>query len=268
MARHFSYQDSDFDLGFNLTEQPDPASFQMHTHSTMELYYFCRGGGVFHVEGSAYPLESGDVLLMDSSESHYIELDPTQPYERITLHFSPQVLMAIDPESILLRPFIDRKPGKQNLYKPHAFRGGSARHYFDTMMRPEHTRVAILAGLIPLLYEISGSFSSHHEEDSRSGDTVLYRIVRYLNKNLDSPITLDDICQKFYISKSQLCRAFRDSTGTTVKQYLTIKRLIMAKQRIDAGEQATHVYLQCGFNDYSSFYRAFVKHFGYAPTKG
>ena len=52
-----------------------------------------------------------------------------------------------------------------------------------------------------------------------------------------------------------------------MKHYLTVKRLVYARQRIEAGEPATHAYLACGFNDYSSFYRAYVKYFGTAPTK-
>ena len=134
-------------------------------------------------------------------------------------------------------------------------------------MQGDAPRISILAGLIPILHEIRSIFYSNANQDEPESDTMAYRIVRYLKKNLNNPITLDDICREFYISRSQLCRIFRDATGTTVKHYLTVKRLLNAKRRIDAGELATHIYLQCGFNDYSSFYRAYVKHFGCAPTE-
>ena len=105
------------------------------------------------------------------------------------------------------------------------------------------------------------------EDSGSDADPAAYRIIRYLNKHLEQPITLEDICHRFYISKSQLCRVFRAATGTTVRQYLTIKRLVKARQLIEAGERATHVSLQCGFNDYSSFYRAYSKHFHCAPSE-
>lgn len=269
MSAIYEYSDNDFGLSHTLTPQPDQAHFILHTHAKAEIYYFVKGSGVFHIEGSAYPLESGDLLLMQPTESHYIELDLTQSYERKVLHFNMEALASIDPQGHLLAPLLSRRPGKQNLYKSHRFRGGSCGHYFDTMMTSSpDPRTSIFAGLIPLLHELCRIQTDPDNDPDAAPDSVEYRILRYLNKNIEKPITLQDICQRFYISKSQLCRVFRGATGVTVKHYLTVKRLVRAKQLIDSGEQATHVYLKCGFNDYSSFYRAYVKYYGEAPTRG
>lgn len=253
--------------GHAVTPSPDPEKFRLHTHAKAELYYFIRGGGIFHIEGSSYPLEPGDLLVMQPAESHYIELDCSQVYERKMIHFDMAMLRAVDPKGTLLGPILDRPPGKQNLYKPYLFRGGSPEHYFDTMLHPEpDPGVSIYAGLVPLLHEMCAIKRGFAQEPEVAPDTVEYRILRYLNENLTQPITLQDVCQKFFISRSQLCRLFRGATGVTVKHYLTVKRLVYARQRIEAGEPATHVYHQCGFNDYSSFYRAYVKYFGAAPS--
>jgi AraC-like DNA-binding protein len=176
------------------------------------------------------------------------------------------ILKSLDPSGLLLAPLLDRKAGKQNLYKPYRFRGGSCEHYFHTMMSANpDPRVSIFAGLIPLLHELCGIQTQLKEEPDTEPDSVEYQILRYLNKNIDKQISLNDICQTYYISKSQLCRIFRNCTGVTVKQYLTVKRLVKAKQLIDTGEQPTHIYNQCGFSDYSSFYRAYSKYYGHSP---
>ena len=264
----YQYNDEDFNISHTLTPVPNPDDFKLHTHAVAELFYFCNGNGVFHVEGSDYILEPGDLLVLQPAEAHYIELDTSRPYERKVLHLNPDVLHYIDPDGILLQPLLNRKPGKQNLYKSYQFRGSSCEHYFDTMLiRGRQRTTHIFSGVIPLLHELllirENTIEVPEESDT---DTPVYRIIRYLNINLDKTITLDDICHRFYISKSQLCRIFRASTGTTVRQYLTIKRLLKARQLIDTGEHATHIYLRCGFNDYSSFYRAYRKHFGFAPS--
>lgn len=254
-------------VGHSRVERPDQSNFPLHTHAKAEIYYFIRGAGVFHIEGSAYPLEPGDLLVMQPAESHYIELDREQPYERKVLHFDMSMLRAVDPKGTLLAPLLDRPPGKQNLYKPFLFRGGSSEHYFDTMLSPApDPHVSVYAGLVPLLHELCALKSRLSREPEVAPDTVEYRILQYLNENITQPITLQDICQKFFISRSQLCRLFRGATGVTVKHYLTVKRLVYARQRIEGGEPATHAYLACGFNDYSSFYRAYVKYFGSAPS--
>ena len=268
MSMFYKYSDPDFSLSHSLTEAPDPDHFFLHTHPKAELYYFIKGSGVFHIEGSAYKLEPGDFLLMRPTESHYIELDLAQPYERKVLHFNMDILKSLDPEGLLLAPMLDRKAGKQNLYKPYRFRGGNCEHYLHTMMSANpDPRVSIFAGLVPLLHELCCIQAQLKEEPDTEPDSVEYRILRYLNKNIDKQISLDDICQQYYISKSQLCRIFRNCTGVTVKHYLTVKRLVKAKQLLDAGGQPTHIYSMCGFNDYSSFYRAYRKYYGLSPAQ-
>ena len=267
MYKRYQYDDEDFGLSHSYSPVPDQSRFVLHTHERAELYYFVSGTGVFHIEGNDYPLQSGDLLVMQSAESHYIELDKTAPYERIVLHFDLNVLDSIDPSGLLRKPFLDRQPGKQNLYPAERFRGGSCEHYFHTMMNPNpDPRVSIFAGLIPLLCELCRLQRDSEQAPTLEQDSAAYRIIQYLNENMETNISMEDICQKFYLSKSQLCRIFREATGVTVKQYLNAKRLVQAKQRIDAGELPTYVYLRCGFNDYSSFYRAYVKYYGVSPT--
>ena len=260
----FSYGDGDFSLTHSRTEQPDPATFRMHTHPKIELLYFEKGRGIFRAEGNEYSLESGDLLVMQPAESHYITPNPKYAYERKVLHFGADTLRAIDPEGQLLRCVVNRKPGKGNLYRAKDFTGGSCAPYFDRMLSPfGDTRVNIFAGLIPLLAEMSQIHQTRTED--APNDTRISQIIRYINANLEKPLTLDGLCEDFFLSKTQLCRLFKEATGTTAWQYITTKRLMKAVQKMDAGEKPTHIFAQCGFSDYSNFYRAYVKHFGHAP---
>lgn len=262
----FSYQDGDFSLTHSRTEQPDPSTFRMHTHPKIELLYFEKGRGIFRAEGNEYSLESGDLLVLQPAESHYITPSSKHLYERKVLHFSADTLHAVDPDGQLLRCVFNRKPGRSNLYRAKDFTGGSCAPFFDRMLSSfGDTRVNIFAGLIPLLAEMS-QIQQTRAEDLQN-DTQISRIIRYINNNLEKPLSLDGLCETFYLSKPQLCRLFKSATGTTAWQYITTKRLIRAVQKIEAGEKPTSVYAQCGFSDYSNFYRAYIKHFGHAPSE-
>ena len=46
-----------------------------------------------------------------------------------------------------------------------------------------------------------------------------------------------------------------------------MKRIVLAKNMIMNGTPATEVYERCGFNDYSTFYRAFKRYVGVSPDK-
>ncbi len=242
---------------------PNPSRFRMHTHTTVELYIFLQGNGVFHIEGSAYPLKPGDLLVMAPAESHCIAVDVAHPYERLVLNFSPDFFHSIDPQNILMQAILNRKPGKFNCY--HSSELPDCHKHIQAMINPDgDPRMNLLSGLLPLLTQLNRVYMDRN--DTPEPDTAEYKIIRYINKNLAKPITLDLLCDQFFISKSQLCRLFKRSTGTTVGHYITVKRLMKAKQLLESGERPTHVFSRCGFNDYSVFYRAYVKHFGHAPA--
>ncbi len=239
----------------------------MHTHDDVEVYLLLSGHGIFHIEGTAYPLSPGDVLVMRPAESHYIELTADVPYERAVINFSVDVFAGIDPDGLLTKAILHRDAGKNNQYKAFSFNGGSCMHYWHTIMSENgEPYINLLTGLIGLLREIHNIFYQQADKDTAK-DLLEYQIVQYINSKLSESLTLDDICKQFFISKAQLCRLFRRTTATTVWQYITVKRLVMARQMLEQGEHPTKIYAKCGFNDYSTFYRAYVKHYGCPPVQ-
>lgn len=258
----FLYKDPDLFLSRKLTPSPNLDNYRMHTHDKIEIYRFMGGKGVFHVEGSAYALSPGDVLVMKPAESHYVELEENVPYERAVLNVRAELFSSIDPDGKLLGAIMDRPSGMGNRYRDSDFPGGSE-HYFRVMCSPEgDPRLNVLCGLVQLLHALYGLSGAQRELP----DTLEYRIVRFVNENIRKELTLEDICREFYLSKSQLCRLFRKATATTVRQYITVKRLVYARALMAQGVSSTEAGLQSGFRDYSVFYRAWTKHYGFAPS--
>lgn len=265
MGVFFSYKDNLLHASCRTDETIDRSEYQMHTHSGAEVFCFFGGKGVFHVEGEEYGLETGDIMIFGPSEAHYIEVDDAVPYKRSMVHLQPEMFEEIDPTGELLRPFLDKEPGKGNIYKRAQFRDGDCQHYWQIILSDvgrKHTN--IVAGLVGLLHEIYRIYVNRRQEIGRV-DTLEYQLVRYINMRLTQPVTLDEICAKYYISKAQLCRRFRKATGTTVWHYITVKRLVEARTRIKKGQSPTQVASELGFGDYSSFYRAYRKHWGCSP---
>ena len=268
MSASYYFNNPSFNLFHRRDEKPSTTDFSMHTHDDVEVYMLISGHGIFHIEGSAYPLSPGDVLVMRPAESHYFELTAEVPYERMVINFSLDAFRGIDPEGILTRAILEREPGKRNLYRAFSFHGGSCLHYWETMMQESGNHyINLLSGLIGLLREMHDIFFRYQETKEPVKELLEYQVVQYVNAHIREPITLDQICDHFFISKAQLCRLFRKTTATTVWQYITVKRLVLSKQMIDQGENPTKAYIACGFNDYSTFYRAYLKHYGTPPTK-
>lgn len=235
--------------------------FALHTHTTMELFCFLSGKAKYHVEGSEYILHSGDILLMRPAEAHYVETDPSQDYERACINFEPNLLEALDPDATLLQSFLQREAGTNNLYRSHCFHDNAHLTLLQHLLDAQD-RLIVLADLILLLKLIDQQFQSGSDALPQS---TAHKIMHYISHNLNEDLSLQTLCDRFYISRAQLCRLFRSATGTTVGKYITAKRLITARQWILSGKKPYDVFLTCGYRDYSTFYRAYFRYFGHSP---
>lgn len=269
MERFFEYKDEGLFCHHSLDESPVNTDFYMHAHERMELLLFISGDALCHVEGSEYRMEPYDVLIMRSAEVHRTHILSPKPYERIALHFSPALIKAVDSEGLLLRPFLERPLGKLNRYGADRVRGRLLQDSLEGMeggSGGQRARMRVLSALMCLLSDISESFE-RSENKGGMDEGISARLVEYINAHLFEDISLGSLSRRFYMSSSQLNRVFGKATGSSVWEYVRIKRLLAAREKILAGVSAGTVCTMCGFKDYSAFYRAYKARFGHAPSK-
>ncbi len=264
MARLFEYKDADLFCHHSLDPSPSPAEFYMHAHERMEILYFLSGDAQYLVEGSIYPLHPGELLVMNRAEAHRLQLLSDRPYERIVLHFSPSVLRGIDPDGLLLRIFADKPLGKQNHYVSDRFR--MLFSDFDAVGSGAQLRLHMLLILVNVLGELS-SLTGNASSAADAQETTPQRILRYVNQHLFENISLASVSRAFFLSASQLSRVFRQATGSSVGEYIRVKRLLAARERILAGSSPADACAACGFQDYSTFFRTYKSKFGCAPSR-
>lgn len=261
----YKYFFKDIEVYHNLDDSPNKDNFFLHTHNKAELIYFISGSCIFHVEGSSYELSPGDVLAMRPFEYHYTELKENTPYERIVIYYNPDTLKSIDPEEKMFDYLFERKLGQKNLYDNKRKNDNIRLTLEHLFSKAKDQPLVIYSDLLSILIEINDRFQKNDHTVENSQTTFEYNIVRYINTHLQEDLSLDILCKKYFISKTHLNRIFKTATGTTVKNYINLKRLEKIKLCIDNGEKPTEAYTKYGFDDYSTFYRAFKKQFGISP---
>jgi len=264
------YRDPDLFLHYSIDKHPNDSSYPMHAHECCELFYFINGRGRYIIEGNEYSLEPGCLLVMRPSEAHKLYLDPSVPYERVAIEFSENIVRQIDQEGFLLKAYYDRPLGMKNKYRNEDF-PQSLHDYISGLcianLPPEAKRLNIITNLLAILNQINISYMKNsHSNTSNVKTDLAGEVIAYINANLFEDLSMEQISEKFYVSPSHLGRVFKSSIGLPIGKYITVKRLLEARRRIKNGVPASIAARECGFSDYSAFYRAYKKKFGCSPS--
>lgn len=89
----------------------------------------------------------------------------------------------------------------------------------------------------------------------------------YINQNIHTKLLIDQIAAYCNVSSSTLCHVFKKEMNIPIHKFIVKKRLINAHHKIAAGGSATAAAQECGFSDYSGFYKQYKQAFGYPPSK-
>lgn len=267
----YEYRDKDIYIHHAIDKVPTDDDYPMHAHSTCEILGFIKGKCSYVIEGSKYKLEPGCIMLMRPSEAHKLHINIPETYERIMINFDIDLIKQIDSSGKLLEAFMDRPLGQFNMYRMHEFSSVSGISYLREMISAvstcEEQRLNVITNLYPLLNSLKSIFlfKKSNEVEWINRDTPRL-IIDYVNDHLHEDLSLSLLSEQFFLSKSQISRIFKKSTGSSVLDYITIKRLMRARESIINGGTAADASHKCGFYNYSSFYRAYKKRFNVSPS--
>ncbi|OMF80251.1 helix-turn-helix domain-containing protein [Paenibacillus glucanolyticus] len=243
--------------------------YALHCHNFYEVFYFIAGDVSYLVEGTRYVPEPHSLLLIAPHVFHGVRIESDAPYERISLHFVPGFLHP-ENQTVLLHPFHAGSGSAGIYYKDN---GEHVMYPFfkqliDARFAGEAIReLSLRVRLEALLSQIGmSSYSLNGTPETSPFTKSVSRIITYLNDHITESIKLDDLSAAFYISKHHLNKMFRKATGTTVGNYVTHKRVVMAQNLMLQGQTASSAAAAVGFHDYSSFFRAYKKVLGHPPS--
>ncbi len=258
-----------FSLSHSLDEQPKNSDFTSHIHDSYELLCLVKGKVDYMVEGNLYKLHQGAVMLMRPSETHNLIINKNTEYERYVLNFTPSLILDAGFSRDMLAPFRKRGLGEKNMYLAEELDHIAPSVYFEKMFAEGEylsPRDAVLSSLLSLLSEINVAFNKKGETHIAENQ-MEKELIALVNEHLTEDITIEKIATSLHISPSQVSRLFKRATNTSIHNYIITKRLILFNKKLDKGMGVLEACHECGFRDYSAFYRLYKKRFGTPPTK-
>ena len=220
-------------------------NIDFHYHDFHKILIHLHGNVSYCIEGRSYELKEHDIVLVNAGEVHKPILNDDSIYERIIIYVSQQ----------LIDDYVSKGYDLACCFK-QAYANQYANELYQKLLFLEFliqlNRITLHGGI-----EYINTFSSNKK---------IVEILDFLNKNLTNRISIDELADKFYMSRYHLMHTFKEETGCTIGSYITTKRLLLARDMIRDGSSVSAACDACGFGSYSSFIRAYRKQFHSTPT--
>lgn len=246
-----------------------------HYHDFHKLILFLDGEASYIIEGKTYPLKNRDILFVSAGEIHRPVTYPDKPYERIVIYASPEFLQHCGQEKADLEECFRTAHATSSVMHMPPGQSHDLLFHMKKLEKIAHQQgfanelyIEIL--FIEFMILLNRSLQDHelHHIHAATYDKNIQALIEYINNHLGDDLSIDELAQQSYLSKYYLMRKFKADTGYSIHQYITSKRLLMARSLITTTDQPiTDICYTCGFRDYSAFSREFKKQFKTTPKE-
>ena len=248
--------------------------FDFHYHEFNKIIIFLSGKVTYLIEGKAYYLRPWDILLVNNHDLHKPIIDSSEVYERIIIWLNLKFIEDHDYEHCnLLTCFNLVNEKRINLIRLSEEAQSQLKSILwslEDSINSKNFGSKLLSNVLflQLLIYINRIYiGDHYIKDTKAlkYDPQIDLLLKYINENLNKDLSIDNLAEKFYLSRYYLMHKFKKETGYTIHNYIIQKKILLSIERLKEGIEINKVIEECGFADYSSFLRAFKKIFNKSP---
>ena len=258
--------DRNFDISHKITVQSKTEYVELHTHDGYEFFLYIAGDSEYFVEGNYYKLEPFDAIVISRNEMHRVLHWSNTVYERVVISIDRDFFKETGCEEYEAI-FMSREFEGNNKIPSKEVKESGLYDIIKAILKysddgKNQDKPVVRAAVIEFLYVLNDIKNFKRSENA---DSRITNIISYINENYSKNLTVDALAEKFFLSKNHLCRIFKKSTGYTLHYYINHKRLLAVRDLCREGMAIGEACTACGFSNYSSFYRFYVKENGSAP---
>lgn len=249
--------------------------FGLHCHDFFEFYLFHNGMPYFCIDEQVFPLKPYTLVILPPFHLHgLVSNQPTNDYRRSWIYVSPALMKNLGMDLQNFSEFfkecvedgrfyfyIDEKTAlKLNALAESIQQNKGVRTSYERWKD-----YVSIANFLSIVTDIAKNSNVKHKPIVLN--ETIQAVLAYINNHFTEPLSLNDLCKQFGLSPSYMSRSFSSYAGTSLYDYILYRRIMLAKQMICANKPFMEIALECGFNDYSCFLRAFSKATGKTPRE-
>lgn len=220
------------------------------------LEYIVSGKGYLKVDGKLHTLHANDVYLLEPGSSHEYYADKDEPFKKYWINFKSDVFFHILHEYDLNQIYV----------------------FHDTDISEEMTKIFALEKVSlynDQIYKQASKYlftifmklaeKNHIKAD---GSVIAQQILAELDKAINSSVSIDEICETLFISRSKLIREFKKHYDITPHAYLVNRKIAFSKMLLqNSAHSIKSISNHLGFADEHYFSNIFKQKTGMTPSE-
>lgn len=238
------------------SRQDKPCSVRKPASRSYELLYVYEGSMNLTLSSGEYTMQAHDMILY-RADAASMRIDASCSWLTVIFEVNQRKTL-----QILNHIFHCTSEMQQILWK--LLIESFEHSYYTQTLLVCYLQEAILLSL--QFYE-SVSHQTLLTDGKSQRNDLLSEILTYMNTRIAEPVTIEEICHEFYISRSSLQALFKTHLNTSPKNYLLNMKLQKSKELIRENQYTiSEIAYMLGFSSIHYFSRLFKKYFNTTPS--
>jgi len=245
-------------------EQVDKNDAYWHFHPELELIYVNKGQGKTHIGNHLSYFNNSQLILIGSNLPHNgftdrLTSNGTETTVQFKSNFLGDDFLNVPEMSNIVALFERAKKGIRFKMECKAVIGPKIENLMEYAGLERVIRFLDILNYLAftddyVLLNADGFAFEAEAQDSNKIDMIF----KYVNRNFQNHISLDDIADEVSMTVPAFCRYFKKATGKTFTQLVNEYRVVHAtKLLLESQKSITDICFECGFNNFSHFNKTF-----------
>lgn len=250
----------------------DHATRNSHSHNECEVCFILRGQKQVEVDDKIVTMDTGSLLFINKQIPHRTVSVSENSCDYFTICYHPELITEwqknipdTDLQFLFSRDFVFLEPHLMDQVFIQGIIKVLTQSYAAKMQSIFNLKLVELNVYLVLKSYLVDWIGSGKK---RSIKRKWYKdMINYIAEN-NYDVTIDELCNQFYLSRYYICHLFKEEGGLTLNEFIHTNKVRTAIVLLETTKmRIIDIAEECGYNSLGTFGRTFKQYTGVSPSE-